>query len=89
MHSDGHCVRSQQGGALKMTKQFITTLVFDKRWSALKLTDDDLRNLQNYLMQNPGAGDIIEGSGGLIKLRWSLPNTGKSSGIRVLYVVFS
>ena len=39
-------------------------------------------------MKNPGAGDIIQGTGGLTKLRFSLPNTGKSSGLRVLYVDF-
>ena len=28
------------------------------------------------------------GSGGLTKLRWALPHTGKSGGIRVLYIDF-
>jgi len=39
-------------------------------------------------LKNPGAGDIIQGTGGLTKLRFSLPNTGKSGGLRVLYVDF-
>ena len=33
-------------------------------------------------------GDIIQGAGGLTKLRFTLPNTGKSGGIRVLFVDF-
>jgi hypothetical protein len=44
--------------------------------------------LQNHILQNPNAGDIMEGTGGLIKLRWNLPHTGKSGGIRALYLDF-
>ena len=71
-----------------MVKEFINTQIFDKNWSKLNLTDNELKELQNYIMKNPYAGDIIEGTGGLIKLRWQLPNTGKSGGIRVLFVDF-
>ena len=39
-------------------------------------------------MKNPDAGNIIQGAGGLTKLRWNLPGTGKRSGIRVLYIDF-
>jgi len=40
-------------------------------------------------LKNPQAGDIIQGTGGLIKLRFPLPDTGKSGGARVLYVDFT
>jgi hypothetical protein len=33
-------------------------------------TDDELRELQNHLLDNPSAGDVIRASGGLRKLRW-------------------
>ena len=69
-----------------MTREFIMTQVFDKRWDELSLGDEDLQELQNHIMQNPDIGDIIQGTGGLTKLRWNLPNTGKSGGIRVLYI---
>ena len=39
-------------------------------------------------MENPSAGDIIVGAGGLKKLRWRLPDMGKSGGARILYVDF-
>ena len=71
-----------------MLKEFIIAQIFDKNWSALGLDDDALRLLQSHILKNPGIGDIISGTGGLIKLRWNLPNTGKSGGIRVLYVDF-
>ena len=67
-------------------REFITTKIFDKRWSELGLTDKDLRMLENYLLKNIGAGDVIPGTGGTIKLRWTLPHMGKSGGIRVIYI---
>jgi len=71
-----------------MKRTFAETFVFTKSWSDLRLSDVDLQNLQNYILENPDAGDIIQGTGGLTKLRWTLPNKGKSGGIRVLYVDF-
>ena len=71
-----------------MAREFIATEVFDRHWHDLGLDDEDLRKLQSHIMINPSAGDIIVGTGGLIKLRWNLPNTGKSGGIRTLYVDF-
>ena len=38
------------------------------------------------LLLNPQAGTVIEGSGGVRKVRFSLPGKGKSGGIRVIYV---
>ena len=38
-----------------------------------------------FLSQNPNAGMVIPGSGGLRKLRWSLRDSGKRSGVRVIY----
>ena len=73
----------------KMKCTFIETTIFTKRWKDLNLTDNNLQELQNYILKNPYAGDIIQGTGGLTKLRWSLPNIGKSGGARVLYVNFT
>ena len=69
-----------------MERIFIHTVIFDKRWEELNLTDNDLWGLQEYILQNPGIGDIIVGTGGAIKLRWALPNTGKRGGIRIIYI---
>ena len=71
-----------------MKRTFIETGVFTKRWNEHGLTDDDLLQLQSYILKNPGAGSIIKGTGGLTKLRFALPNTGKSGGVRVLFVDF-
>ena len=71
-----------------MTREFIHTLVFDKCWEELNLNDDNLSELQNFILLNPLKGDVIIGTGGLRKLRWNFPNRGKRGGIRVLYVDF-
>ena len=74
-----------------MTREFIITKEFDCSWNELGLTDADLRELQVFLCRNPDAGDIIEGTAGVRKLRWALDGRGKSGGARVIYldVVFS
>jgi len=72
-----------------MKRKFINTDEFDKCWDKSSLNDDDLKELQSFLMKNPFAGDLIEGTGGLRKLRWALPHTGKSGGIRLLYIDFT
>ena len=69
-----------------MFADFVYTKKFDKEWESVGLNDDDLRPLESYLLKNPTAGKIMVGTGGIRKLRWMLPNTGKSGGIRVLYI---
>jgi hypothetical protein len=51
------------------------------------LDDDGLRRLQDTLMANPEAGDLIEGTGGLRKLRFADARRGKGKrgGLRVIY----
>ena len=51
------------------------------------LDDDGFRSLQNALMMNPAAGEVIEGTGGLRKVRHAdlRRNKGKRGGLRVIY----
>ena len=51
------------------------------------LDDEGLRVFQNALMDNPEAGDVIEGAGGLRKVRHADPRRGKGKrgGLRVIY----
>jgi hypothetical protein len=54
------------------------------------LTDDLYKELQAFLILNPAAGDLIQGTGGFRKLRWSDSRRGKGKrgGLRVIYYVF-
>ena len=49
--------------------------------------DDSFNGLQNDLMKNPEAGDVIPGTGGLRKVRYADQNRGKGkrSSLRVIY----
>ena len=51
------------------------------------LQDDEYRVFQAFLATNPDAGDMVRGSGGVRKVRWSRRRTGKSGGVRILYFV--
>lgn len=63
---------------------FIETSLFTKQITAC-LSDDEFLELQEYLIKNPHAGDLIQGTGGLRKLRWKSGTKGKRGGIRVIY----
>lgn len=69
-----------------MNRCFIEAIEFTKKWHSIGLTDDDLKELQLLLLENPKAGPVMKGTGGLRKIRFSLPNSGKSGGIRVCYI---
>jgi len=51
------------------------------------LADNDYRDLQNFLLLSPKAGDVIAGTGGLRKLRFGDPSRGKGKrgGLRIIY----
>ena len=50
-----------------------------------ELTNEEYRALQNELIANPRAGAVIQGTGGIRKLRFACQGKGKSGGIRVIY----
>ena len=53
------------------------------------LSDDEYAALQQALADNPDAGDVIRGSGGVRKLRWGATGRGKRGGLRVIYYLRS
>lgn len=63
---------------------FIETPIFTKQIKAL-IDDEAYGSFQEVLAENPEAGDLIKGTGGLRKIRMALPGRGKSGGARVIY----
>ena len=63
---------------------FVETPTFTKRVQGL-LSDDSYGALQTHLANQPDAGDIIRGGGGLRKIRWAAKGRGKRGGVRVIY----
>ncbi len=48
--------------------------------------DEELREFQNELLQNPKLGEVMRGTNGLRKARMKLVGRGKSGGARVIYL---
>lgn len=66
---------------------FIETPLFTRRVKEL-LDDDAYGDFQALLRENPEAGDLIEGTGGLRKVRVAAKGHGKRGGARVIYYHF-
>jgi hypothetical protein len=49
------------------------------------LSEEDYTAFQQFLLEQPEAGDLIKGSGGVRKVRWARTGSGKSGGARVCY----
>lgn len=71
-----------------MKRLFITTNEFWRHWIETGLGDDDIKEVEDFLIKRPDSGVVIKSTGGLRKLRWSMKGRGKSGGIRILYVDF-
>ena len=62
----------------------IETSIFTKRIQSLML-DEEYRLFQSYLTEIPDVGDLIQGGGGIRKVRWKLEGRGKRGGVRIIY----
>ncbi len=69
-----------------MIREFIILPNFDRQWKELGLDDEDLRELENQILQKPDSAPVIQGTGGIRKIRIGLKGRGKRGGGRVLYI---
>jgi hypothetical protein len=69
-----------------MEREFVMMPEFDRQWRKLGLNDDDLRELQDVIKNNPKLGSVVKGTGGLRKIRFAFEGAGKRGSARVLYV---
>jgi hypothetical protein len=64
--------------------KFVETTAFTRRITDA-MSDDEYRHLQEALLRRPAHGALIEGTGGVRKLRWGEEARGKRGGLRVIY----
>ena len=50
------------------------------------MTEGERQKLITHLAANPTSGALIQGTGGVRKLRWGLEGRGKRRGARVIYL---
>ena len=55
------------------------------RRSRKLLSEDERSELIFFLSASPKAGAVIDGTGGIRKLRWAREGKGKSGGVRIIY----
>lgn len=63
---------------------FVESSIFTK-YRTDYLSDDEYRLLQTELLVTPTKGDVIQGSGGLRKIRSVSKGSGKRGGVRIIY----
>jgi hypothetical protein len=63
---------------------FIESPVFTRQLKEL-LSDESYSDLQWFLAAHLNAGDVIQGTGGLRKVRWTMHGRGKRGEVRVIY----
>lgn len=73
---------------MEIIREFIHGKKFDEQWKAIGLDDDDLKELQGILLENPKIGAVMRGTGRLRKMRFNYGNRGKSHCARICYVDF-
>ena len=76
-------------GLVKRTPvSVVETETFMRQIDAV-LSTASREELIGFLAFNPEAGQVIPGTGGVRKVRWSVAGTGKRGGLRVIYYFHS
>jgi mRNA-degrading endonuclease RelE of RelBE toxin-antitoxin system len=91
----GHCISARRPKLLFINirdSRIVMRAVFyeSQKFTAARpdyLTDDAYRELQDFLLLNPDAGEVMQGTGGFRKIRWADRRRGKGrrGGLRVIY----
>ena len=62
----------------------IESPLFSKLWPDY-WSEEERGEFSAFIANDPEAGDVVPGSGGCRKIRWSRAGSGKRSGVRVIY----
>ncbi|MHC1759419.1 MAG: type II toxin-antitoxin system RelE/ParE family toxin [Negativicutes bacterium] len=71
-------------------KKLITVVELTPFLHAVQDIGDDAEraSFTTYIAENYEDGDLIQGTGGLRKLRWKRPCIGKRGGVRIIYYYY-
>ena len=74
-----------------MSKKQITVVELTEfsSFAQKHLSTNELMDIVTHLSCNTTDGDLIQGTGGLRKLRWAAKGKGKSGGVRIIYYFYS
>lgn len=74
----------------KIMKKLITVVELTPFLHAVQDIWDDAERafFTTYIAENYEDGDLIQGTGGLRKLRWKRPGIGKRGGVRIIYYYY-
>lgn len=65
----------------------VETQLFIRQTDAI-WDDGERQAFVDFIARNPENGDVIPGTGGVRKIRWSIPGSGKRGGARVIYFYY-
>lgn len=71
-----------------MTREFVVIPSFQVKWKNLGLDENDMRRLEQEILDNPKVGQVMRDTGGVRKMRFAFENRGKSGSVRIIYVDF-
>lgn len=71
-----------------MTREFVVIPSFQVKWKNLGLDENDMRRLEQEILENPKVGQVMRDTGGVRKMRFAFENRGKSGSVRIIYVDF-
>ena len=81
---DGSC-RQYPNGLYSVAMQTVAETPIFTRQTEKLFSEDEKRELIDFLAENPLAGDEIPGTGGVRKVRFAASGRGKRGGARVIY----
>ena len=64
----------------------VESSLFQKQWP-IYWNEDERAEFAVHMSADPDDGAVIKGSGGVRKVRWARSGTGKSGGLRIIYLV--
>ncbi len=65
-------------------KTVVETPLFQRKADSI-WSDGDREDFILHVSANPFSGDVVPGTGGVRKIRWSQDGMGKRGGVRVIY----